>query len=189
MEIRTLTTPPLIEGRRVTGYAARFNSPSEVLAERGKVFREVILPGAFTRSLTAPPRRDILALWQHGQDGRPPLGRTPDTLRLWEDSEGLAFSLDLPDSADDVREAVARRDVRGMSFGFDPRAEDKWSIRNGVQMREVVDAPLFEVSLVIRPAYTATSVQLRDTSRVVVPELPPSLLNRARRLLELADRA
>src|SRR4051794_7529743 len=99
MEIRTLATPPTVNGRRGSGYAARFNAPSEVLAERGKVFREVILPGAFARSLAAPPRGDILALWNHGADGRPPLARTPDTLKLWEDAEGLRYEFELPESA------------------------------------------------------------------------------------------
>ena len=188
MEIRTLATPPQVDGRKVTGYAARFNSPSEVLTERGKTFREVILPGAFARSLAAPPRGDVLALWNHGFDSRPPLARTPETLRLWEDAQGLAFEFELPASAEDVREAVARRDVRGMSFGFEATAKDRWSWRDGRQWREVIDAPLFEISLVIRPAYSATSVGLRDLSRIDVPAPEPSRIDRARRLLQLAER-
>lgn len=188
METRTLPTPPRVEGRKVTGYAARFNSPSEVLAEGGKVFRELILPGAFARSLAAPPRGDVLALWNHGTDGRPPLGRTgARTLRLWEDAEGLAFELDLPASAEDVRESLDRGDVRGMSFGFG-RAADRWFRRDGQQWRELVEVPLFEVSPVTRPAYPATSAELRDLSRVEVPDSAAGGLLLARARLGLAAR-
>ncbi len=189
MELRTLTTPPTVKGRTVTGYAARFNSPSEILAEGGKRFREVILPGAFTRALAAPPRGDVLALWDHGRDGRPPLARTPDTLRLWEDAEGLAFEFELPASAEDVREAVQRRDVRGMSFGFARDARDRWSVRDGLAFREVIDAPLFEVSITARPAYPATSVEARDLSGLTPPPPPArSLVAHARLRIELAAR-
>jgi uncharacterized protein len=188
MEIRTLPTPPKADGRRVTGYAARFNSPSEVLSERGKVFRETLLPGAFARSLKTPPRGDVLALWQHGRDGRPPLGRTSaETLRLWEDAEGLAFELVLPESAADVREAVSRRDVRGMSFGFGP-TRDRWTVRDGMQHHEISELDLYEVSLVITPAYPSTSVEARDRSAIVVPEPQPSAIARAKHLLAIAER-
>jgi HK97 family phage prohead protease len=188
MERRALDAPPAVAGRKVTGYAARFNTPSELLAENGKRFREVILPGAFTRSLAAPPRGDVLALWNHGADGRPPLARTPGTLRLWEDAEGLAFEFELPASAEDVREAVERRDVRGMSFGFARDARDRWSVRDGVQLREVLDAPLFEISLTARPAYPSTSVEARDLSGLDVPAPGLSPIARARRVLQLAER-
>ncbi len=193
METRSLATPPTSDGRRLSGYAARFNEPSQVLAERGKVFREVILPGAFARSLTAPPRGSVVALWNHGRDNRPPLGRShtrtapAPTLRLWEDADGLRFELDLPESAADVREAVERGDVWGMSFGFAPNAKDRWSTRDGVPRREVLDLDLWEVSVVVDPAYPTTSVGLRDRSTIAVPESAPTL-SVARARLALADR-
>lgn len=189
MEIRSLATPPTLDParpNRVRGYAAVFNSPSEILAERGRVFREVILPGAFQRSIASA---DVLALWQHGLDARPPLGRTAaQTLRLFEDAKGLAFELDLPDSAADVREAIARRDVWGMSFAM-RNEKDRWSRRDGRDWREVSDLDLKEISVVIIPAYPATSVGFRDTSTIAIPEPGPDLTARARRLLELAERA
>lgn len=187
MEIRSLQSPPRIDGSKVTGYAARFNSVSKVLSERGKTFREVIHPGAFRRALVAPPLGDVVALWSHGQSGRPPLGRTPTTLRLREDAEGLAFELDLPASAADIREAIDRGDVRGMSFGFRD-FKDRWSHRDGGSFRELVEVALLEVSLVIHPAYPTTSVEVRDRSAVVVPDqvaAPLSVLRLRQQLTEL----
>lgn len=188
METRTLKTPVEVDPatpNRVRGYAAVFNSPSEVLAERGRVFREVVLPGAFTRSLA----RDVFALWNHGKDGRPPLGRTAaGTLRLSEDARGLAFELDLPASAGDVREAIARGDVYGMSFGFKGE-RDRWFHKDGGTWRELSDLTLTEISVVILPAYPGTSVEVRDRSAVAVPEPGPDRLAVARRRLQIAERA
>ena len=187
MEIRSLATPPKIDGGKVTGYAARFNSPSRVLAERGKVFREVILSGAFTRTLVSPPLGDVVALWDHGKSGRPPLGRTPTTLRLWEDAEGLAFELSLPNAAGDIREAVERGDVSGMSFGFGP-FKDRWSNSGGTAFRELIEVGITEISLVIHAAYPTTSVEVRDRSAVAVPDLagvPLSVSRRRQQLTEL----
>lgn len=189
METRTLKTRLETDPatpNRVGGYAAVFNSASEVLAERGRVFRELILPGAFRRSLA---ERDVFALWNHGKDGRPPLGRTAaGTLRLSEDPKGLRFEMDLPDSAGDVREAINRGDVYGMSFGM-REEKDRWFQRDGGTWREVSDLTLTEISIVIFPAYPATSVGFRDVSAVVIPDPEPSRADRARRLIQIAERS
>jgi hypothetical protein len=80
------------DGRKLTGYAARFNAETD-LGE----FIEVIRPGAFTRTLAAATAGNIRAIYEH--DGKSLLGRLgAGTLRLSEDSEGLAFELDLPDT-------------------------------------------------------------------------------------------
>ncbi|MEO8082700.1 MAG: HK97 family phage prohead protease, partial [Ardenticatenales bacterium] len=177
------TLDPTAAGNRLAGYAARFDSVSELLSEKGRTFREVIRPGAFAATLrsSAP----ILALWNHGRDGRPPLGRTPTTLRLWEDAEGLRFELDLPASAGDVRESVARGDVRGMSFAM-RKERDKWGWKDGVAFREIFGLDLVEISPVVTPAYSQTSVGVR--SAVVVPE-PPAIVHvaLARRKLQILD--
>jgi len=186
MEFRSLADKPTAEGRTLSGYAAVFNSPSLVIAERGKQFREVLLPGAFARSLASPPRGAIVALWEHGKDNRPPLARMPGTLTLQEDARGLAFRFEAPASAADVLEAVHRGDVAGMSFGF-AGGKDKWRTRDGLAFREVADLDLFEISLVIHPAYPATSVAARDRSGLIVPE-PTLPLPIARARLALALR-
>lgn len=190
METRSHQGTPTADPQRpnrVRGYAAVFNSPSEILAERGRVFREVILPGAFNRAVAAGGA-DILALWNHGRDGRPPLGSTRGrTLALAQDPKGLAFTLDLPDAAGDVRESIERGDVWGMSFRF-RNETDRWTMRDGKHWRELVDLDLVEISVVIEPAYPATSVGFRDKAEIELPDLTAAATARARRLLALAER-
>lgn len=140
------------DGRRLQGYAARFG----VEARIGN-FRESIVPGAFRASLASGT--DVLALVDH--DPARLLARTASgTLALQEDSDGLAFSIAVPDTTlgRDVLELARRGDLGGMSFGF--RVKDEaWPATDQRQLR-VVD--LIEVSVVhAHPAYAQTSVIAR----------------------------
>ena len=144
-EIRT-------SGRRIEGYAATFGSEAQI----GTIV-ETIAPGAFRASLGG----DILALLDHDM-GRV-LGRTRSgTLRLNEDSRGLAFSLDLPDTqaGRDVLELAQRNDLGGMSFGFVvPKGGDRWQ----GERRTLQTVGLREISVVsAHPAYPDTSLALRS---------------------------
>lgn len=144
------------KGRKLTGYVARFDSPTD-LGE----FVEVIRPGAFTRTLTAETAGAIRAIYEH--DGRSLLGRLGSgTLRLSEDATGLAFELDLPDTTlgRDLAHLVERGDVGGCSFGFLP-VRDNWTEEGGRPVRELRDVDLFEVTITASPAYDTTSVQVR----------------------------
>src|SRR3546814_8714357 len=81
----------IANGRRLSGYIAKCNSPTTIGS-----FTEVIRPGAFRASLQSGV--DILALADH--DASKVLGRTKSgTLTLTEDDTGLAFALDMPDTA------------------------------------------------------------------------------------------
>ena len=139
-------------GRRLTGYAARFDVPAAIGG-----FTETIRPGAFAASLASG--RDVLALVDH--DPARLLGRTGSgTLRLAEDAQGLAFDIALPDTQDarDLLALADRGDLGGMSFGF--RAVDQhWPARDRRELRAV---DLHEISVVVgHPAYTQTSVSAR----------------------------
>jgi HK97 family phage prohead protease len=140
-------------GRRLEGYAAVFAQPAQIGG-----FTETILPGAFTRSLAAG--RDVLALVDH--DPARLLGRTGSgTLRLAEDSRGLQFELDVPDTqlGRDLLALAERRDIGGASFAFIARRED-WPARD---RRELRDLDLIEVSIVQAvPAYSGTTVAARS---------------------------
>ncbi|OWG38388.1 peptidase U35 [Stutzerimonas stutzeri] len=141
------------KGRTLYGYAALFNSETN-LGE----FSEVIRPGAFARTLSAPTAANIRAIYEH--DNRSLLGKVgSSTLRLREDEKGLAFELDLPDTTlgRDLAELVKRGDVSGCSFGFLP-VRDTW-LDN---LRELRDVDLFEITITANPAYDATSVQVRS---------------------------
>ena len=146
VEVRT-------EGRKLTGYAAVFGTEAQIAD-----FVEVIRPGAFKQSLAAG--KDILALVDH--DHTRLLGRTKTgTLNLSEDSRGLQFILDIPDTqaGRDVLALAERGDLGGMSFGFKVnQGGESWQ----GNLRELSDLDLREISVVSAwPAYEGTTVTAR----------------------------
>lgn len=158
------------KGRRLEGYAATFGNEARI-----NDFREKIAPGAFTRSIASNP--DILALVDH--DTKRVLARTRSgTLKLSEDSRGLAFDIDVPNTSlgRDILEMAERSDLGGMSFAFTvPEGGEEWQ----GDTRTLNNVHLMEISVVSSfPAYSATSVQARH--KVI---MPPRLLY-ARRYLE-----
>lgn len=139
-------------GRRLTGYAAVFSTPAKIGS-----FTETIAPGAFRKSLAS--RGDVLALVDH--DPSRLLARTNSgTLRLAEDSRGLHFDLDVPDTTlgRDLLAMAERRDLGGCSFSF--RVKDEaWATADQRELRAV---DLLEISVVQSwPAYAATTVEAR----------------------------
>ncbi|SIS87728.1 HK97 family phage prohead protease [Phaeovulum vinaykumarii] len=145
-----------VEGGRIEGYAAVFNSPSHDLGG----FVETIAPGAFAASLKRGD--DVLALFHH--DTRAVLGRSKaGTLRLKEDGKGLFFALDVANTSAgrDVLESVGRGDITGASFGF--RAiRDRWNHATKPATRELLEVELLDVTITPSPAYPATVVARRS---------------------------
>lgn len=143
-------------GRRLEGYAATFGTEARIAD-----FAETIAPGAFRASLATGG--DILALVDHHPTRL--LARTRSgSLRLSEDSKGLAFEIDAPDtqSGRDVLALAERGDLGGMSFAFTvPPGGDRWEGRK----RELRAVNLREISVVSSwPAYAGTSVQARSAA-------------------------
>lgn len=138
------------KGLTVSGYAVRYNEPSEPL-EYG--FKEVIKPNAFTDSLNT---RNIVALYNH--DSNELLASTKaNTLRLEERSDGIFFELDLLEERKELYNLIKRGDISSASFGF--TCEKEKFTRNGdTDIREVIKGTLYECSLVHTPAYQTTSV-------------------------------
>lgn len=144
--------------KKLEGYAAVFNQRSEDLGG----FREVIAPGAFTKAVAED---DVRALWNH--DSNHVLGRTKSgTLKLSEDDHGLKMEVEPPDTqvARDLIVSVERGDVDQQSFGFSVRAGgEQWhEDEEGVVIRTITDAKLYDVSPVTYPAYPQTEVQARS---------------------------
>ncbi len=139
----------------VAGYAAVFGATADI----GGYFREVIARGAFTQTLKTA---DARAYFDHDR-GRV-LGRSSaGTLRLKEDSKGLAVEIDLPDTSDgrDVAALVERGDITGMSFGFSVLRQE-WDETSDPPTRTIHEVELLEVSIVSEPAYEGTSIALRS---------------------------
>lgn len=139
-------------GRRpiVSGYAAVYNSKSRDLGG----FTEVIRQGAFTNALASG--RNVNAYFNH--DPNMVLGSTQSgTLRLSENSRGLKYEIDLPDTtyANDLANLISRKDIRGNSFAFAP-VKDQWSPQGN--KRELIDVELHDVSIVTNPAYESAQI-------------------------------
>lgn len=159
-ELRSLVAP--VERRdaedgkiTVAGYAAVFGEWADI----GGWFEETVARGAFTNTLRTA---DVRAYFGHDR-GRV-LGRsTAGTLRLTEDSKGLAVEIDLPDTSDgrDAATLIERGDITGMSFGFEVMRQE-WDETVDPPRRTILEVELREVSIVSEPAYEGTSIAMRS---------------------------
>jgi HK97 family phage prohead protease len=158
-----------------------YNSPTK-LFERGKLFTETIRPGAFSRALAG--RRDVIATFNHNPDRM--LGRSSSgTLRLTDTPEGLRYEVDLPDCAADVREMLARGDLRGSSFtAFPAQGGETWGGTPKALTRDLTDLELVELGPVVSPAYSASEADVRAAA-----PLPPAPIRLAGALVKLMERA
>ncbi|MBS1198148.1 MAG: phage prohead protease, family [Proteobacteria bacterium] len=158
-------------GLKIAGHAAKFDLMSEDLGG----FRERIAPGAFAKTIQSG---DVRALWNH--DANIVLGRnTAGTLRLSEDSAGLYYEVDAPDTQlvrDMVLAPIARGDVNQCSFGF-YTLSDKWAKVDGEWVRTLLEVDLFDVSPVTYPAYPQTDVAVRSLQAAQASAVPPVLFD------------
>ncbi|MFF7233955.1 HK97 family phage prohead protease [Streptomyces sioyaensis] len=151
MERRTVPTQFEVrsEGQKFTfyGYALRWGRKSQNLGG----FRELVAEKATTETIT---QDDIRALFNH--DANLILGRNMSgTLRLSEDSDGLHYEADMPDTtyARDLAVSMERGDVTQSSFGF-RTVDDTWGIdEDDFPLRTLRKISLFDVSPVTYPAY------------------------------------
>jgi HK97 family phage prohead protease len=154
--VRAVEARAADDGRMtVAGYAAVFNEGADI----GGWFVETIAPGAFSRSIA---EEDVLAFFNHDR-GRVLGRKSSGSLRLSEDSKGLAVEIDLPETSDgrDVKALVERGDISGMSFGFRVTKEE-WDETGDIPKRTILEVDLIEVSAVSLPAYDGTSIAMRS---------------------------
>jgi HK97 family phage prohead protease len=141
----------------MVGYAAVFNTASQDLGG----FLEWIDPGAFAAVL----KDDCRCLRNHEADNL--LGRSSaGTLRLEQDTVGLRYECDLPDTTAgrDTAESIRRGDLTGCSFEFrvDPEGE-AWDFSGPMPLRKIRRySRLYDVGPVTYPAYDATRVDMRS---------------------------
>ena len=157
LEKRAAAQPLTVAGKTIIGYAAVFNSPADI----GGMWQEVIAPGAFADTLR-DALNDPLALYSH-ETVRLLGRRSAGTLRLSEDTKGLAIEIDLPDTSDgrDVGVLIERGDLKGMSFGFSV-THDEWDETLDPPRRTIHAVELREVTVCASPAYDDTELGLRS---------------------------
>lgn len=179
-EQRALETPVSAGERIFTGRPVVYNSFSQLICG---AFQERIMPGAFDEAIGG----DIIACIEH--DSARILGRTASgTLKIASDDTGLAIEVSDPETSysADLRKAIMRGDIRGMSFIFDVLS-DRWYQQDGVTTRDVMKANLYEVSFVTNPAYLDTEAAARSVERAVSVSRYAETLNRYRRFLRLIE--
>ncbi len=172
--------PPVVEG-----YAAVFDSETVIAG----YFREVIRKGAFKEAVRED---DVVFLINH--DGLPLARTRSGTLELKEDKKGLHMRSELDPEDPDVQRILPkmeRGDMDKMSFGFWIEKE-AWTDRDedgDLPLREVLQARLYDVSIVTKPAYDATEIGLRGFARYKEQNSVPNATRRARMKMEAGLRA
>ena len=148
------------EGRTIVGYAAKFERWSEPIMGW---FREKIDRDAFSECDVT----DVIMCFNHNVDSI--LARTTSgTLTLSTDEEGLRFEFEAPATSlgNDMVELVRRGDISKCSFKFTVE-EDEWRYADKQNKLEYDERTirkidkLYDVSLVVYPAYNDTEAGLR----------------------------
>ena len=149
-------------GRIATGYAIVF-APSRSQDLGG--FVEQIDSNSIDLSTVG----NVYAL--RGHDTSRQLASTDTgTLRLFKDTRGIRFEIDLPDTTDgnDLAELFSRTGPNGSdagqcSFGFIATRDNWKELTDGTILRTILDMTLLEVSIgVVFPAYTDTTSSIRS---------------------------
>jgi HK97 family phage prohead protease len=140
----------------LTGYALVWNTLSK---DRGG-YKVRLKP------YSANVMASSLALFHH--DNKLVLGNTENgTLRFTTDSKGLGVEIDLPDTSAgrDAAELVAKKYIRGMSFGMllDPEPEFEGVEEGGQTILEFSKFWMDEVTITAIPAFADTSVEIADS--------------------------
>jgi HK97 family phage prohead protease len=175
-EVRAIATDST--SLRIGGYAAQFNKEATGLS-----FREVIAPGAFTRTLQSG--EPVFLLVNHDTDNLPLASTQSGTMALRQDETGLWMEADLDPNnprAQELASAVSRGDVSKMSFAF--TVEPGGDTREA-GLRTLQDLNLFEVSVVTWPAYDATTVGMRTAS---AEDAEAEALELRKRMLDLKQK-
>ncbi|QFT80832.1 Caudovirus prohead protease [Roseovarius sp. THAF27] len=175
LELRRQGKRPVIAGR------FNFNELA-TLADRGRVRKERIAPGAFDFTLRNEDR-EVNLLFGHSFD-MPLASRRNGSLVLRADDEALTFDATIDPALEDVthiRDALAMLGaglVTGISPGF--RVPPKEAVPDNerldpepgnpkVLIRTILALVLYELSLVTRPAYEASQAELRALQQAAHP--------------------
>ncbi len=142
------------------GEAIVFDTPTWIGSTRWG-FWEEIAPVAVTKTLREADVRFVL-----NHDPNFLLARSSaDTLRLAATAGGVQVDADMaPVSyAQDVAILLDRKELREMSFSFEPLAWE-YEERDGEDFYRITELTLYDVSVVTWPAYTSTSAGLRSVA-------------------------
>lgn len=161
----------LEDSRTIEGYAVVFNERSVFLPDwnKGRMVEEVMMPGSITEELIS--KSDVVANIDH--DNSRMVARSVNgegSLHLSLDEHGLKFSFEAPmtNDGETVLQGVRRGDYRGCSFAYtcdeDTGVHYEKNEKDPRALIRYVDEVngLYDVSVVIHPAYPQTNVDSRS---------------------------
>ena len=157
--------------RTISGVASVYYDPKdtgtqyELWNKPGSHAYERIQPGAFTRALKE--QQDVCCLFNHDPDQI--LGRTSaGTCKLVEQRDGLHYEVPYDEQDPDhvrIMRKIEKKNVATSSFAFKVRS-DEWVRDGNLDVRNVLDVDLYDVSPVTNAAYSSTSVVGRGAGTV-----------------------
>lgn len=161
-----LSEPDKPDSRKFEGYAARFDSPSQPIGYYEPMI-ETIARGAFKRTL-ADNEQDVIWNYEHN-DGKILGRKSSGTVVITEDEKGLKVSGEIPNTTygNDIIESLKRNDLKYMSFAFVCRKDQRDNTVSPMK-RTLLDVDLYDVSIVVNPAYLSTEANLRSINAVKV---------------------
>lgn len=170
------------ETRTISGYALKFNTPSQYMGFYEKIDRSAIDEELIKKS-------DIFALFNHDENkvlARSRYGEGSLKLEIRED--GLYYEFEAPHTqwGDEVIEHLKRGEIFGSSFAFmlplDSTGDKREYDENGILNRTIIKIErLFDVSPVFEPAYLATTCSKRTL------QILEDIENRAKENEEVKD--
>jgi len=143
MNAQHMTTYPAVKSLDETGRFAGYASVFHVVDKQ----RDMVKPGAFSKTITATALSDVKLLWQHTWSE--PVGVID---RLFEDAQGLYVEGRLLMEVARAREAYALLKsgaLNGLSIGYSP-VKSRTDPDTGI--RHLLEVDLWEISLVTLPA-------------------------------------
>lgn len=151
----------------IEGYVNAVERKSKPLMSRLGKFVEKISKGAFKRALERADNVNLML--NHNKV----IGGTKEgNLELTEDNIGLHARATITDA--DVIEKAMNGELVGWSFGFHDKDVEQKQDESGMQLRNVKDLILEEVSILDRtrtPAYDGTLLAVRDDSSIFYGEV------------------
>lgn len=178
IETRTLENDKKV----ISGYINKFDSRSQYMG-----FYEEFKRGAFDKTLA--DGHNIYAMYNH--DSSMILGSTRGgNLKLNVDNIGLHFELEINSNisyANDLYELVKNGDVEGCSLGFYV-IDDSWSYtEEKIDLREIKEVELVEVTITPFPAYLDTEASCRSYEKHKIKAKEEIELKELREFLELQE--
>jgi len=154
------------DANNIVGAAFLYNVRSALLYG---IYYEELLPGC----ADSANMDDVVCRKNH--DNNLVLGRTPETLSLELQADGLYYDCEVAPTTvgKDVLIEVERGDLRGSSFGYTTTVNGiKWGeTDDGIPLRQVVNmGRIVDVSPVTNPAFVETNVSLKQYERQLEQE-------------------